>query len=349
MRKLATVAGGILVVGSLLGCSANPRYVCAPPKRNACPPDLQPPACDLAVKEYPFRNLVLEGGGVKGIAYPGALGVLDQQQVLPRVERVAGTSAGSIVAALLALGYGPTDLDSLLLDLDFKQFEDGSDLGGPRRLLRKFGWFEGDYFLEWMQCRVKEKTGNPDATFADLRKDPKKFRDLYIMSSDLSRGRSQLLSFETSPDLPIAHAVRASMSIPLFFEAFYIDDKLIRETGARQDLFVDGGVFDNYPITLFDGKDNVNKKTLGLFLKNLEAPTNPDYKIDSFPEYVRNLFESILQVQVNAFDNSSDDQNRTVVINNLGVRTTDFSLSEKLKCELIQQGAIAACEYLKKL
>lgn len=347
MRKLAAIAAGVLVVGPLLGCSANPHYVCVPPKPAACPPNLQPPACDLPVEAHPFRNLVLEGGGVKGIAYPGALLVLDQQQVLPRIEKVAGTSAGSIAAAVVALGYTPQEIESLLLDLDFERFEDGSDLGGPGRLLRKFGWFEGDYFLEWMQCRVKEKTGNPNATFADLHKDRRKFRDLYVMGSDLSRRRSQLFSFETSPNLPIAHAVRASMSIPLFFEAFYIDDKLFGETGEPKDLFVDGGVFDNYPIELFD-KDGVNPQTLGLFLQNLEAPTNPDYKIDSFPEYVRNLFESILNVQVNAFNNSPDDQKRTVIINNLGVRTTDFTLSEKMKCELIQQGAIAACEYLKK-
>lgn len=347
MRKLAMVAVGVLVMVSLVGCSANPRYVCAPPKSDACPPNLQPPACDLPVETYPFHNLVLEGGGVKGVAYPGALLVLEQQQVLPRIDKVAGTSAGSIAAAVVALGFTPKEIESLLLDLDFKRFEDGSTLGGPERLLRKFGWFEGDYFLEWMQCRVKEKTGNPNATFADLHKDRTKFRDLYVMGSDLSRRRSQLFSFETSPDLPIADAVRASMSIPLFFEAFYIDDKLFGETGAARDLFVDGGVFDNYPIELFD-KGGVDPETLGLFLQNFAAPQNPDYKIDSFPEYVRNLFESILNVQVNAFNNSPDDQKRTVVINNLGVRTTDFSLSQEMKCKLIQQGAIAACNYLRE-
>ena len=330
-----------LLVLPLAGCHANPKFVCAPARPASC----QLPLCAALPQPAPdLTNLAIEGGGVKGVAYAGALQVLEANGVLPKIDKVAGTSAGSIVAALIALGYTPAEMQSLMLDLDFKQFEDGSTLGGPERFFRKFGWFKGDYFLEWMQCRVNERTGNPNATFADLHADPAKFNDLFVLSTDLSRRRSQVFSFETSPDLPVAEAVRASMSIPLFFEAYAIDDALFGETGAKQDLFVDGGVLDNYPIELFD-KDGVNPRTLGLFLSNLGAPQNPDYKIDSFPEYARNLFEALLDVQVNAFNNSPDDQKRTIVIDNLGVGTTDFSLSNEMKCKLIQQGAIAACGY----
>jgi NTE family protein len=328
----------------LTGCHANPKLVCAPPKPAACPLPLCPatgqPARDLS-------NLVLEGGGVKGVAYPGALQVLQSEGILPKIDKVAGTSAGSIVAALIALGYSPGDIQALMFDVDFKQFEDGSTLGGPERFFRKFGWFKGDYFLEWMQCRVNEQTGNPNATFADLHKDRSKFKDLFVLSTDLSRRRSQVFSFDTSPDLPVAQAVRASMSIPLFFEGYTLDDDLfgdIGERGQKQDLFVDGGVLDNYPIELFD-QNGVNPQTLGLFLFDQGAPTNPDTKIDSFPEYARSLFEALLQVQVNAFNNNPDDQKRTIKINDLGVGTTDFSLSNEMKCKLIQQGVIDACKH----
>ena len=342
MRKALCV---LFLAIALSGCHANPKYVCAPPKPTVT---CQLPLCPASPQPRPerdFRNLALEGGGVKGVAYPGALQVLESEDILPKIERVAGTSAGSIVAALIALGYSPEEMQLLMLDLDFKQFEDGSVLGGPRRFFQKFGWFKGDYFLEWMQCRVKEQTGNPDATFADLHKDRSKFKDLFVLSTDLSRRRSQVFSFDTSPNLPVAQAVRASMSIPLFFEAFYIDDDLFGETGQKQDLFVDGGVLDNYPIELFD-QNGVNPQTLGLFLYDQGAPVNPDYKIDSFPEYARNLFEALLDVQVNAFNNNPNDQKRTIKINDLGVGTTEFNLSNEMKCKLIQQGVIDACKYL---
>jgi NTE family protein len=51
-----------------------------------------------------FRNLVFEGGGVKGIAYAGAIEVLEKESILSDIKRVAGTSAGAITAALLASG-----------------------------------------------------------------------------------------------------------------------------------------------------------------------------------------------------------------------------------------------------
>src|SRR5215210_3318418 len=99
-KALLAVVLGVL----LTGCHANPKFVCAPAKPAACPL----PLCDA--KPQPgrsFSNLVLEGGGVKGVAYPGAVQVLQGEEILPKIDKVAGTSAGSIAAALIALGYTP--------------------------------------------------------------------------------------------------------------------------------------------------------------------------------------------------------------------------------------------------
>lgn len=56
-----------------------------------------------------YRNLVMEGGGIRGIAYGGALAELEKQGVLAGIQRVGGTSAGAIQAALLAVGYSPQE------------------------------------------------------------------------------------------------------------------------------------------------------------------------------------------------------------------------------------------------
>jgi NTE family protein len=63
---------------------------------------------------YHFRNLVFEGGGVKGIAYVGAMEVLQRKGVLSGIERVGGTSAGAINATLCALGFSNTQQRSIL-------------------------------------------------------------------------------------------------------------------------------------------------------------------------------------------------------------------------------------------
>ena len=74
-----------------------------------------------------FKNLVFEGGGVKGIAYAGALQVLEAQGVLPDIRRVAGTSAGAIVASLVALGAGSSDVADVVGGTHFREFMDDYD------------------------------------------------------------------------------------------------------------------------------------------------------------------------------------------------------------------------------
>ena len=74
--------------------------------------------------EYPFRNLVFEGGGVKGVAYIGALKVLEEKGILGQIQRIGETSAGAINAVLLALGYTGEEILPILLDLKFKNFLD---------------------------------------------------------------------------------------------------------------------------------------------------------------------------------------------------------------------------------
>ena len=59
----------------------------------------------VVATDYPFKNLVFEGGGVKGIAYIGAIEALDQAGALNQIERVAGTSAGAITAMLMSLPW----------------------------------------------------------------------------------------------------------------------------------------------------------------------------------------------------------------------------------------------------
>ncbi len=75
---------------------------------------------------YQFKNLVFEGGGVKGIAYVGAMQVLEEKGILPDIQRVGGTSAGAINATLVALGFTNTEQRSILKKLDFNDFMDGS-------------------------------------------------------------------------------------------------------------------------------------------------------------------------------------------------------------------------------
>ncbi|HSG99404.1 MAG TPA: patatin-like phospholipase family protein, partial [candidate division Zixibacteria bacterium] len=73
---------------------------------------------------YHFRNLVFEGGGVKGIAYVGAMNVLKAKGILPAIKRVGGTSAGAINATMFAIGMSPEEQMAELQKLKFDSFMD---------------------------------------------------------------------------------------------------------------------------------------------------------------------------------------------------------------------------------
>lgn len=328
---------------------------------------------------YHFRNLVFEGGGVKGIAYVGAMEVLEERGISQDILRVGGTSAGAINAVLVGLNYTPGEAKDILARLDFKNFLDDSWGVGrdTNRLLTEYGWHKGDYFRTWIAGVIGEKTGNPESTFAEIngQKASSRFRDMYFIGTNLSTRFAEIFSFEHTPRMCVADAVRISMSIPLFFAA---------KRSARGDVYVDGGVLDNYPIKLFDREKYVkeaaqrsfpeyyakhnaaltqagktispyvyNKETLGFRLDSGEEiavfrdQAEPAHrKIDDFFSYAWSLVDTFMESQENQHLHS-DDWQRTIYIDTLGVKTTDFDLDAKQKNALVESGRTHTKKYFE--
>jgi NTE family protein len=327
---------------------------------------------------YHFRNLVFEGGGVKGIAYIGAMEVLKQKSILQNIKRVGGTSAGAINATLFALGYSINEQNQILKKLDFKNFMDDSwgKIRDINRLINKFGWYKGDFFHAWISKLIKKKLGDPNATFEHLKEAG--MPDLYVYGTNLSTLFGEVFSIEHTPDIRIADAVRISMSIPLFFTAY---------RNSRDDVYVDGGVLNNYPIKLFDRQKYIekeklnkmarstdyyekenqnflkkkpsrspycyNKQTLGFRLDSKQeiavfryGAVPKKHDIDDLFDYAKALVSTILEFQGNLHLHS-DDWQRTIYIDTLGVKTTEFNISDKKKEELRESGRKGTEEYFK--
>ena len=102
-------------------------------------------------------------------------------------------------------------------------------------------WYKGNFFKEWIGGLLKKKTGSSNITFKALREHSGK--ELYVYASNISTNFGEVYSPEHTPRMRVVDAVRRSMSIPLFFRAVRDD---------REDVFVDGGVINNYPVKLFD-------------------------------------------------------------------------------------------------
>jgi NTE family protein len=326
---------------------------------------------------YHFKNLIFEGGGVKGIAYVGAMQVLEAKGILKDIVRVGGTSAGAINATLLGLNYSVDETMQTLSRLNFRRFLDDSwgIVRDTNRLITEFGWYKGDFFRTWIGEIIEAKTGNSESTFleVDSLKKERNFRDLYFIGTNLSTGFGEVLSFEHTPRMCVADAVRISMSIPLFFAA---------KRSMRGDVYVDGGVVDNYPVKVFDrqkyvqehfavppyyeehnkelraaGKDIspyvYNKETLGFRLDSAREiavfrdQAEPEHqKIEDFFAYTWALVETILSIQ-NNYHLHGDDWQRTIYIDTLGVGTTDFDLNDDKKDALVASGRTNTQKYLE--
>lgn len=325
---------------------------------------------------YQFRNLVFDGGGVKGGAYIGAMEVIEEKGILENILRVGGTSTGAISATLVVLGFTSNEQRVILRKLDFNRFLD-RNLGISRnlnRLVSQFGWHKGDFFRDWIGLYIKEKLGKAEATFEDLEKAKKP--KLYVYGTNLNTHFGELCSIEHSPTMPIIDALRIAMSIPLLFQPV---------RNSYNDVLVDGGLLYNYPIKLFDREKYItpenqsemalkrpyyeaknspylrnhpessplvyNKETLGLRLDSklenatfLEGGNQSRKKIDNLGDYVIALISIIMESQSNTHLHS-DDWSRTIYIDTLGVSTFDLDLSETKKMQLEESGRKGAENY----
>lgn len=315
-----------------------------------------------------IENLVFEGAGIRGLAYAGALAELDSAGLLSQVKRVGGTSAGAITALMISLNYSTDEITRIVSHTNFKGFNDGRFFfpGGISRVRRYFGWYRINTFEKWLEQIIAAKTGNANITFQQLK--AQGFRDLYTTGTDLTDQKLVLFSFEHSPQMKVKDAVRISMSIPLYFEAVFVDSTgaIVSYPKDKSGLkvMVDGGLVANFPIKMFDstkyigpGVENsftVNPGTLG-FRIDREGQINNDSTMQQLaPMPTGNLkqyisaFYSIIIENLNRRHLTPQDWSRTVSISDGKISPRIRRLSQEEIDLLTCNGRDAVMEFLNK-
>jgi NTE family protein len=323
----------------------------------------------------PGADLVLEGGGVKGIGLVGAVLTLsDAGYVFPRV---GGTSAGAIVAALIAAyqarGIPLAQLRTDMLELDYTQFMQKSWaerhlglLGEGGALLEHQGLYASAYVEQWLTAKL-EPLGI--RTFADLKiaddegtgLEPNQRYRLVTHTSDLSRGALVRLPWDLpyylldGPDqgdrakqvaaidgYPVVDAVRASMSIPFFFRPFE------QQTAFGTCTWVDGGMLQNFPVTVFDRTDGRANRwpTFGIKLSARPRQNLPDVPVHGNIREIVSIAHTALG-EWNRYPLADEGVGvRTVYVDTMHVSSTDFDLSAELRDQLFASGQTAAVRFL---
>lgn len=313
-------------------------------------------------------DLVLAGGGVKGIGLVGA--VVKLMEAGYRARRVAGSSAGSIVGAIVAAAarddrLTPDQVRELALSIDYRKFLDPGPvesvplLGPAWAILQGSGIYRGDYAHRFIADQLRSLGVT---TFADLRLDDDELPEerryrLVVTAADVTTGQLVRLPWDyrriygLDPDRqPVADAVRASMSIPFIFRPV-----TLTSTAGLASTLVDGGLLSNYPIDSLDRQDGKRPRwpTFGVtLLPNL--PEGNDRVIPALaplglfggPHLLEQVITTVLVGRDQAYLNQPWVSTRTIRVDSTEVGVLDFDISRQEVDALYAKGYQAAGAFL---
>ncbi|WP_373230506.1 patatin-like phospholipase family protein [Cohnella sp.] len=297
-------------------------------------------------------NAVFEGGGVKGISLTGAVRAAELSGVV--FNRVAGTSSGSIVAALIAAGYTGTEMKGIIERTPFQSLLKrnllfNTKLIGPAiRLLLYKGLYSGDAIEQWIAELLYAKQIR---TFGDI--PPGKLR---IIASDITNAKLLVLpddisNYGIAPDrLSVARAIRMSTSIPYFFDPVVLrqsaKERKKNRVKAKSSYVVDGSLLSNFPLWLFE--DDVQ---MGVPIPVLGFQTVG--RTEAQPHRIVGpitMFQAMFDTMLNAHDEryiEKQNRVRTIKIPSLGVSSTQFNLTPQSSMDLYASGLQAGEKFFQ--
>ena len=246
--------------------SSNPKAKLPPSPLSPQPQQTMPPALvkkHPIPKSMPYSSIVMSGGGLKGVSFVGCVRRLEELGMVDGIVNMLGTSFGSLVLFMLALGCTSDDMMRNIVDC-----VDESLKKNKRPLLKTLltciengGIDDGSILLECIKRPLINKLERSDITFVELAKQTGK--NLIITGSNLTKSRCDYFSVDTTPDMSVVLALRISASIPFIFNPVIHD-------GC---IYVDGAMFGNFPIDWMCAKMN-GSDTLGIVI---EDPFQTDF------------------------------------------------------------------------
>ena len=322
-----------------------------------------------------YKNLALEGGGLRGIAYAGAFKALEENGTMQEIENIAGSSAGAIAGMMVSIGYKADEIDSMFMSLKFQSFNDGRGglVGKYKRIKKNFGIYKGDKYEGWLQEMLIKKTGNADLTFMQLHQlklNNKKYKDLYCTGTNISKQRLEVFSYKNTPDFSVATAVRISGGVPLYFTPIALNDSLQKiktgDTSSYINYYVDGGMLCNYPISMFDSckhgatpllcNDLVfNYETLGIKLERKEqidifhkdSIFIPPYHLLKINDYLSAFSNLLMETMERKYPGLLNEKGRSIYIDYGNFNPKVRKVSIKNKRMLYENGRAGVLEFFE--
>ena len=272
------------------------------------------------------------GGAIRGVSYIGAIKALEELGISPTT--FAGSSVGSIIAAMLAVGYTAEEMKDIFLKVNFDLFKDISIGLGPIFALSK-----GEVFLEWVRELIekkfygdKYKKGlNRAVTFKDIK------NNLVVITTNLSNFECKEFSRFETPDYEIASAVRISCCMP----------GLMKPIEYNKTLLVDGDLQKSWPMWKLSKNLLLSDERILEFRLEGYYDTNDISGID----YANAVYSCMTAMSTAFITNIYADKDKFdyIVLNTGDIVVVDFNISENKRLDLIQSGYNQTMKYFNSI
>ena len=282
-------------------------------------------------KSLKYRCL-FGGGAIRGVSYIGAIKALEELGISPTT--FAGSSVGSIIAAMLAVGYTAEEMKDIFLKVNFDLFKDISIGLGPIFALSK-----GEVFLEWVRELIekkfygdKYKKGlNRAVTFKDIK------NNLVVITTNLSNFECKEFSRFETPDYEIASAVRISCCMP----------GLMKPIEYNKTLLVDGDLQKSWPMWKLSKNLLLPDERILEFRLEGYYDTNDISGID----YANAVYSCMTAMSTAFITNIYADKDKFdyIVLNTGDIVVVDFNISENKRLDLIQSGYNQTMKYFNSI
>lgn len=280
----------------------------------------------------PIINLALCGGGIYGYAEVGSLSELSNYPEYFDFKNISGTSVGSIIASLYAVGYNPTELTKILFEMDFNKLI--CDVKLPYlNFYRKYGMYNADSLENEIERLITEKTNISNCTFSQIK------CNLKIIATNLNYQCARVFDRENNPLMVVSKAVRMSIAFPV----------VIAPVLFEGDLYGDGGEFLNYPITLFNNLEQTLGICFAAYNENVDGTLKSRTNIHSIYDFLKSSGTTMNRAAY-VSQIKTEHINRSIIINiTENISSTQFSLSDEQKHFIYRCGVNAAKDQLDKI
>jgi NTE family protein len=315
---------------------------------------------------YPFQNLVFRGGGILGIAYLGALKVLDSDQykILPNIVRVSGASAGAITALVVSLCTSADEIKQMADSLDFSKVPEKetdqfpiidehvdemiehiekiigltlepADIHCLFRLLNNYGWFSSNYVYEWFKTQIETKfeaKGYPKPVL--------KSKEGMQTFTDFKKAGFRDLYISVTNVTKHCNEIFSIETVPDMAVADAVRMSMsiplyFESIKLNNNQYADGGTVNNYPMPVFDHEKYVSNPLNfkdGINNETLgchlfsSGGSTPEPIKFGLVQYIVDLMKTLLDTQEIAFSNTPNLLKRSANISDCGISAIDFNI-----------------------